>query len=147
MPLMINHSVEYKMPLGYSIESRKDYLYVLTAGAFDMRSAKRMFRAMLNASVEHDQQNVLIDLRGLRGSVSEADRLAYIDFCAEQHVLHILDSHKPLWISCLRAPCFVPGEDCGEGFARTRDFYFRSTSDIEEALNWLDLDSELVGGL
>jgi len=135
------------MPLGYAVESRKGYLYVLTAGSFEMNSAKRMFLAMLEASVEQNQQNVLIDLRGLKGPVREADRLAYIDFCAQQHARHILDRHKPLWISCLRAPGLLPEASGEAAVAETRDFYFRSTSDIEEALDWLDLGADFAGGL
>jgi len=128
--------------MGYKfhIKLRETYLYLSLAGDYDPEQALRDFDRMLDACTESGMSKVLIDFRDLRNSLDTVtDRYKYITVVNKQYFDFRGRGGGALRIAYLAPPnAILEGDKFSETVAENYGFPAFETTDLDEAMKWLD---------
>jgi hypothetical protein len=123
--------------LFYEIELRAGYVYAALSGAFDIGSAKEVYRGVLQVAAAQRQPRILMDSTRITGEMTTADRLAFGTFMAEAQasVLGLLPQGPQVAILAV-APIMDPGRFT-QAVANNRGVRMRASDSLQELLSWL----------
>ncbi len=92
---------------------------------------------MLLACRRSEQNQVLIDYRGLAGESGAIEEIIYATGIGDLYRMHLEAGGAPLRFAYLGNPSFIRSWVPGADVARSYDLEFCVTIDIDEALEWL----------
>lgn len=132
--------------LSLTIEPRQSYLYVIATGNFDLYAAQNSFRKIFSAVAQHNLSKVLIDLRPLEGNMSTMDRFSLAEFVSSERFEH--EGTVAVRLAVVGKHPIVEPQRFGETVARNRGVNVCVMTDIDDALEWLDISAanESSGG-
>jgi len=120
-----------------SIQVRPSYLSVEISGLFDLVAAEACLRDILSAAANEGLQKILIDVRRLQGILSTADRFSIGQFVSRERLKHeVTRDVRMAFVG--KDPVVEPGR-LAETVAVNRGARFRVLTDLEEALDWLEV--------
>src|SRR5712671_5181271 len=126
------------MPISLQLEYHETYLSALVAGAFALEEAQAVSLRLLQASLEHNLANVLVDVRQMQGQPTVAERYAYSAFMAREVVSRSVRHGGPaVRLAYVGYAPLIDPERFGVLVARNRGALVLATEDVNEALNWL----------
>jgi hypothetical protein len=123
--------------LSYEIELRTGYIYATLGGAFDLESAKSVYRGLLQIAAAQRQPRILMDATRITGEMTMNDRLAYGSFMAEEQagVLGALPGGPQ--VAILAAPPIMDPGRFTQAVANNRGVRMRASESLQELLSWL----------
>lgn len=131
------------MALTFAISPHKQYLSVAVTGEYVPYEALEAFSLVLSACSKNKLYKVLVDFRDVRGSVTTENRREFYASICRQHVIFRKVCNISLEIAFV-GPAAMISKDYVERLHA--EFYFlkiKSTTDIDEAFEWLDVDAGL----
>ena len=110
------------------------YLYVEISGAFDRFRAKEFIRQVFQSAQSQSLSRVLVDIRNMEGSIPTMARFEMARFLATEQ-------KAVLRVAVLKLPEQVPDDKFFENVAGNRGLSAKVTTDLEIALEWLDIEA------
>lgn len=132
----------------YTIEVRKSYIYVKVSGQISLVNPSgwgkiKAARSNVLASVKKNNINkLLIDGSDVSAKVSMIDRFLIAKFFVEENLKLITGQSRLLKIAFVGNRSLIDPGKFGETVARNRGLNGFVTVNIQEALNWLDVDAD-----
>ena len=129
------------MSLIQKISAEPDFLHVKVSGSFSLREAKENFIQVLEILTRHKVQKVLLDGREVEGNPEVMERFFYGEFAAKS-LMKFIDkgvSGETSFAYVLKEPVLDP-ERFGENVAVNRGMILKAFDDLEEALEWLQIE-------
>ena len=125
------------MTVQFTFEPEEDYLYAKYIGEYDLNTSQEFFQRILEAANQHGSQKVFADIREVTGKISIAEKYTLGKTFSEWYLQQKLSFKL----------AFLGTEDIiAEGMssltAKNRGFNFLSTTSLEEAINFLEIDYE-----
>ncbi len=133
----------------YTIENRKSYLYVKVSGQISLMNPYdwgkiKSARASVVASIKKTNINkLLIDGRDVSAKVTMIDRFLIAKFFVEENLKLIAGQSRLLKIAFIGNRSLLDPGKFGETVARNRGLNGFVTDNMQEALNWLEVDVPL----
>ena len=134
------------MKTEYIIEPRNDHLRAIITGKLEFDVGKEIFLKALEATVKHGLNKILVDLQSLQGELTFYERFEFSEFMAQQNREYILTKNiinKQLRIAFVGGSPIIDNRKFGETVAINRGLEFLSTTDINEAFEWLGLEPDI----
>jgi len=130
------------MSLKLKIEFVKTHLYAICSGEFNLNEALSIFNEVLTTASEKNISKVLIDYRESTGQFSTIDRYEYAEKTTECWRGFIISGKiKTIKLAYVGKTPIIDPARFGETVAKNRGaFNFIVTENIEEALEWLDVN-------
>jgi hypothetical protein len=131
------------MSMVAKIEPEKDFLRVHLTGEFSLAEAKDAYVRTLEAVALHKMTKVLADCRNLKGAMTVMDRFEYSTFVAQE----IARASGTGVSRCTRfayvsKPPFFDRKKFSETVAVNRGANVLTTDSMEEALRWLEIETD-----
>jgi len=123
------------MSMQSSFEAKSSYLHISCSGTFDLAEAGRVFQQAFDVAAQQHLLKVLVDIRSVDGDVSTMDRYAIGDFIARQYL-----QHAGIKVGVVGAEPLVHSARFGATVARNRGAFFKAATDLNEVLEWLDIE-------
>jgi len=128
------------MALHLDIKPKEKYLHISITGVYELQPAKENFIQLLAACGQHKLSHVLVDFRTVEGSATKMDRYEFISSIAELHSQYVKLSGKSLRIAFVGSDALISSDAYGEKVATELSLEIKATTDIAEALEWLESD-------
>ena len=109
-------------------------LFVEISDVFDRVKAKEFIRQIFQSSQFHSLSKVLVDIRNMEGPIPTMARFELARFMAERQL-------APVRLAVLESPDQVPDSTFFENVAGNRGIPVKVTTDLEKALDWLDIEA------
>ena len=117
---------------------KREYLAILVSGVFELDQANRLTPKMLAACAANGVSKLLIDARGVRGSLSIGDRFIYAETFARLYKeRRVAGTIKHVQIALVGSRDIVDPQRFGEKVATSRGLHVKVMTDIKEAFSWL----------
>jgi len=127
------------MSISYEITVLPTHILVTGAGSYDLAEVERALEKVFAAASSHQQSKILIDVRKVTGNLSLAQRYEFGETVAK------LYSRRPAGSFCQIAlvgnESLLDVEHFGETVAVNRGVPYKATMDMQEALDWLKIQS------
>jgi hypothetical protein len=121
---------------------RRDYLTVVISGTFDLNTANQLTPKILEACASYRITKLLIDARGVDGTLSLADRFDYsATFARKYKERRVAGGFKHVQIAVVGSSAIMHNQKFGEKVARARGLDVKVSFDIREALAWLGVSA------
>ena len=124
------------MSIELTFEERTSYLYARAVGIFNLREAKDCFRRIVEVAAQEKLLRVLFDARDLKGNMTTMDRYTLGDSLTKE-ILEKKNQVLPR-IAIVGNEPFIDPQRFGETVARNRGSLLKVTTDIDQALQWLE---------
>ena len=108
--------------------------FVEISGVFDRVKAKEFIRQIFQTIQTHSLSRALVDVRNMKGAIPTMARFELARFMAEQQP-------APVRLAVLESPAQVPESTFFENVAGNRGAAVKVTTDLERALEWLDIEA------
>jgi hypothetical protein len=128
------------MNLSFHAEPKRGYVLFTVAGRADLPSAKRCLQRIVAECGRLRISKALIDLRGVKGRVSLADRYDYSVHGAHLHRKHETAYKKTLQVAYVGNDGLIDPGRFGELVARNRGAMVKATTEMSEGLAWLGVE-------
>ena len=134
--------------MNYTIEVRKSYIYIKISGKISLTSPSgwgEVKSALVNAVASVKENNIyklLVDGRDFSGKISTMDRFLLAVFFVQENAKLIIGKLPPLRITFVLDKSMIDPGKLGEIVARNRGLYGFVTDNMQEALNWLEVDAD-----
>jgi len=131
----------------YEIEVRKSYLYVKVSGKISLRSPsdwgeiQSALKNVVNSVKKSNILKILVDCRDFSGKLSTIDRFLIAVFFVKENFRLVAGRLDPLKITFVMNKSVIDPKKFGETVARNRGLDGLVTDNIDEALQWLELDA------
>ena len=132
------------MSLDLHVEQKTGYVHCTFTGGIDLDSMKEAFRRTVEICGVRNQSKVLLDLRNTTGTLSVMERYDVGTFGAELLTRYAVEHQRVLQSALLGSEELVDPGRFGETVAVNRGAMAKVTTDMREALVWLDVDP--IGG-
>jgi hypothetical protein len=125
--------------MNLSLTPEKTHLNARITGAFQRTGLCAMLQDIFQAAVLNKQEKVLIDVTTVTGSVSNADRIAIAE--AAVKLLPENQKYRLLILAMVGTKAIIDPhpEPLGETIARNRGVMIKVTTNMAEAMKWLDI--------
>ena len=110
------------------------YLYVEISGAFDRFRTKELMRQVFQSAQSQSFSRILVDIRNMAGPIPTMARFEMARFLATEQ-------KAVLRVAVLKLPEQVPDDKFFENVAGNRGIPVKVTTDLEKALDWLDIEA------
>ena len=110
------------------------YLYVEISGAFDRFRTKELMRQVFQSAQSQSLSRILVDIRNMAGPIPTMARFEMARFLATEQ-------KAVLRVAVLKLPEQVPDDKFFENVAGNRGIPVKVTTDLEKALDWLDIEA------
>ncbi len=127
------------MGLTLHVERKGTYLYLTITGVYDLVSAKRITEQLFEACRSHGMPKGLVDIRSVEGEISTIERFEYAEFFVRCQRDYRTQEGKLIRLACFGTEPFVDPDRFGLTVALNRGAILLVTTDIDEALKWLDV--------
>jgi len=132
------------MSVSYEISVLPTHVLVQATGSYELADAMHLVREALATANSHKQPKILVDARKVTGNLSMMQRFEFGDAVAK------LYSQRPHGSAALIAvvgnePLIDP-ERFGETVAVNRAVPVKVSTDMQEALDWLNIQSTQAEG-
>jgi len=122
--------------LKITYDLRKDYLYVLTTGEFDLISARDVFHQWVDEAKQKGVKRILCDITQVTGlDVDQASTATRFDI--NSYIAEKIPSQFRLAV--LTKPNQISDDNFEENVLINRGAHAKVTSDMKEALSWLEM--------
>jgi len=129
------------MELSLSIRADEGLLYATYTGEFSLVAAEKTFLQILEGIEQHNVQKVIVDGSAITGEPSTLERFLYGEFVAERaNALRARTMLFPRFAYILIPPVRDPNR-LGENVAFNRGMIVNTFENLNDALEWLELDS------
>ena len=130
------------MGLVMRTRQKREYLAILVSGMFELDQANQLTPKMLAACAASRASKLLIDARGVRGSLTIADRFVYAETFARLYKeRRVAGTIKHVQIALVGTPGIIDPQRFGEKVATRRGMHIKVTTDIREAFSWLGVSA------
>jgi hypothetical protein len=126
------------MPQHIHIELRKGYLHVDVSGEFNLAKAKEFIHQIMRASHQHSVWKIFIDIRKIEGPIPNMARFELARLLAAGLTTSIR-------LAVLESAGQVPDDKFFENVAVNRGAMVKVTTDLEEAVEWLEIEPAQKG--
>jgi|TARA_B100001964_G_C14053451_1_gene518084 hypothetical protein len=130
------------MSLSVSIEACENHLYVQVKGVDNTVEAIDRFNEVLDACRQYNMSRVLIDFREVQGETFRFERYIYVTSIAEQIEQYLAAGGVPLRIAFVGPESMISDDKYGEDIAADHNLDMFETTEITEATEWLEIDSQ-----
>jgi hypothetical protein len=127
------------MKIQYQFEQRPDHVRVVASGIYDALEVQQVLREAIAAASAHQQTKVLVDCRELTGTPGTMQRFDLADTITRFY--HERRGASVIRLAIVGAEPLIDPARFGETVALNRGLPIKVTTDLEEALRWLGLDS------
>jgi hypothetical protein len=127
------------MKIQYQLEQRADHIRVVALGIYDALEALQVLREAIEAALAHKQTKVLVDCRELTGTPGTMQRFDLADTITRFY--HERRGSSVIRLAIVGTEPLIDPVRFGETVAHNRGFPIKVTTDLDEALSWLALDS------
>jgi len=126
------------MALTTIIEMRKEYLFVLLEGAFELSSSLMVNEAILESVEKYQATRVLVDFRGVTGNLEPMERYQYANAFSEKYWL-LLNAKRIKRCHFVFLGNFpqLDRDKFDENVAVNRGLSMRTTNDPKQAFEWI----------
>lgn len=118
-------------------------LTVAVTGSYDAEAAVDKFSSILLYCRTYSVDEVLIDFRELAGTGFVTSEIMYAYHIAKLYRQYIADGGEPLRIAYLGPHTYIKGWLPGLGVARAGGLKIIATTELPEAMEWLECSGEL----
>ena len=125
------------MTIELSLEARTGYLAARVSGDFDLVDAQAASVQFLKACVARRLPKVLVDIRQMRGPISDTQRFRYSEYLAGQVVRLSRKPSEPIRLAYVGHEPVIDRERFGATVAYNRGVRIFATESLAEALDWL----------
>ena len=129
------------MALHLDIMPKEKYLHITVTGEYELQPAKENFIQLLAACSQHSLSHVLVDFRSVKGTASKMDRYEFVTTIAELNFQYARLSGKKLRIAFVGPDTLISSDAYGEKVAAELSLKMKATTDLAEALKWLESES------
>ena len=123
----------------------EDVLCAVIEGDFDFAAALEMYVRVLDESWRRGRPRILLDCRGLTGTLSDMQRYEFGVAVAAAHAHARAQAGQPPRLALLGSAPLVDPRRFGETVARNRGALVRTCESTAEAAAWLGVDPDLFG--
>ena len=130
------------MEVAFTTRADEGLLYATLSGAFSLEEAQRTFLQILASLEQHKLRKVVVDGRPVTGEPSPAERYLYGEFVANevsQQCTRMKGNH-PQFAYLLIPPVGDP-QRLGETAAVNRGMFVKTFENLDDALQWLGIES------
>jgi len=126
------------MTISVALEPHETYLVARLAGPFALEAAQAAVEHFIEAAVERQLSQILVDVRQVQGEPTVAERYLFAEFVAQAAVSQaVRQSGLLIKLAFVgQAPLMDPAR-FGMMVARNRGAQVVVVEDVNEALNWL----------
>jgi hypothetical protein len=129
------------MELSLRIRADEGLLYATYTGEFSLAAAEKTFLQILEGVEQHNIRKVIVDGSAITGEPSILERFLYGEFVAEKaNALRGQTMLSPRFAYILIPPVRDPNR-FGENVAFNRGMIVNTFENLDDALEWLELDS------
>jgi hypothetical protein len=123
------------------IERRETYLHVTATGAFTPGRTQQNLSKIFDECAATGLTNVLLDARSVRlpAPIALIERYALIEMVTLIANKHRTRGYPPVRLAYVGSSAHLDRQRFGETVAANRGFDLKATTDIDEALAWLDV--------
>ncbi len=126
------------MDLKLDIKPQDNHLYVKVSGTYEIEKAKELFKGIIDSADKFSLYNILVDYRGIKGSLSTMDNYEYAKHVANLLQNRIFQKKFPiLRLAYLGSRPFLDISGFGETVAINRGATVLDTDNMQEAIDWL----------
>jgi hypothetical protein len=126
------------MALHLDIMPQETYLHISVTGTYELQPAKENILQLFAACSQHKRSRVLVDFRSVEGSASKMDRYDFVSAIAELHSQFVKLAGRSLRIALVGPDTLISSDAYGEKVAKELSLDLKSTTDIAEALDWIE---------
>ena len=127
--------------MNIQIKPKRGFLTVAVSGVFDLQLANALIPRILDACAARRTSKLLIDARGVRGTVLLVERYLCTEvFVRLYKARRVAGGFKHVQFAFVADPPIFDSQRFGEKFATSRGLQFKSVSTVTEALAWLRVD-------
>ena len=132
--------------MNHTIEVRETYIYIRVSGQISLKSqfGWQEIKSALADAVDSVRKNnifkLLVDCRDISGRFSIMDRFLLAAFFVKENSKFMATKLHPLRVTFVLNKSIMDPWKFGETVARNRGLFGLVTDDIQEALQWLDID-------
>ncbi|OGN90983.1 MAG: hypothetical protein A2Z70_02040 [Chloroflexi bacterium RBG_13_48_17] len=132
--------------MNHTIEVRETYIYIRVSGQISLKSqfGWQEIKSALADAVDSVRKNnifkLLVDCRDISGRFSIMDRFLLAAFFVKENSKFMATKLHPLRVTFVLNKSIIDPWKFGETVARNRGLFGLVTDDIQEALQWLDID-------
>ncbi|HEX9657561.1 MAG TPA: STAS/SEC14 domain-containing protein [Bacteroidota bacterium] len=129
------------MSMDVQIEIKESYLSATSIGTFSLAEAKRIYVLVLGACLEHKKSRILFDVRQVEAKepISTMARFEFAQFMAAKHKEFASRGLSGLKLAYVGTDDHIDANRFGENVGKNRGLNMRATTDIEAALQWLEV--------
>jgi len=123
--------------MSFEIETKieSDYLHLQVMGYYSLAEAIRMFKYSVDTALEHKKSKILIDVKGVEGSISAMERFEMSEFLVgytkEQNFINIGQ------IAVIGNEPQIDKDRFGETVAVNRGLNVKAFTNWSDAIKWL----------
>ena len=126
------------MPPQYKLDVKKNYIHVTVSGTFCMVTYRSIIEVILSECVKNKKSRILFDERKVKGNMSTFERYNLSIFFSNLSREHPFTFKVKIAVVGFQ-PLIYP-DRFGETVALNRGINIKVTNDIDEAINWLQVD-------
>ena len=126
------------MPPQYKLDVKKDYIHVTVSGTFCLSTYRSIIEVTLSKCIINKKSIILLDLRTSQGNISTYERFYLAVFFSNLSREHPFTFKVK--IAVVGFPPLIDPNRFGETVALNRGINIKVTNDIDEAINWLQVD-------
>lgn len=128
------------MSITYEITPLPTHIYVRGEGCFEFVDAVQMFSDALSAAGAHRQLRILIDVRKVTGNLTKMQRFEFGKAVAQLYARN--PDGGPALIALFGNEPLLDPDRFGEAVAANRGVPVKATTDMNEAMNWLGIETD-----
>jgi hypothetical protein len=128
------------MSLVMRSKPKREYLTILVSGTFELEQANQLMPRILDLCAANRASKLLIDARGVEGSMSIADRFVFAETFARLYKKRrVAGNFKHVQFTVVVTRAIFDPQKFGEKVATNRGLQVKVTTDMKEALAWLGI--------
>jgi len=120
------------------MEPKPEYLQAEISGPFDVRHTQNIMAQIIQSCRDHGLSKALIDMRLIEGTIPIVDRFELAEFVA-------LMTNNVIRMAFIGTPEQMQPEKFFEKASRNRGALVMVTTDQQEAVEWLGVDTTAAG--
>lgn len=120
------------------IEIKDDHLLAVFSGHFEFKTNRDLMVDILMECITNKKNRVLFDLRLLKGNMTTYERYDIATYIANLAMQHKETSR--IQIAVVGNPPLIDPNRFGETVARNRGLNIKVSNEMDEVLEWLEVD-------
>lgn len=128
-----------RTPLNYVKEEKDDYLNVTVSGFYSLAEVKKIYTELLEILVDKNLSKLFVNVCQVQGKITMLERYYFGEFAAWEAIRFTGLGLNKISIAFYGIVPIIDPDRFGEIVARNRGLNVKVTTDINEALQFLEL--------